>query len=104
MSGRGTIVGRTAAELAGQVAGGELHPRDVVAAHLERVERVNPLLNAFRVVRADAALAEADGVAARDDHGGDRRLLELAAQIEQLRPWSRHAPLPASIRFAQRGA
>jgi amidase len=40
---------------------------DVVAEHLARIERLDGRVGAFRVVRAEAALAEADEVASRPD-------------------------------------
>ena len=41
------------------VAAGEVAPRELVALYLERIDRAGAL-NAFRVVRAERALAEAD--------------------------------------------
>ncbi|OIJ67276.1 amidase [Streptomyces mangrovisoli] len=60
-------VGRTAAEIAAAVHDKRATPREVVAEHLERIERLDGRVGAFRVVRAEAALAEADEVAARAD-------------------------------------
>ena len=37
----------------------EISPVELVEAHLRRIERLNPILNAFVDVRADAAIAEA---------------------------------------------
>jgi amidase len=59
--------GRSAAEIAAAVREKKATPRDVVADHLARIERLDERVGAFRVVRAEAALAEADEVAARDD-------------------------------------
>ena len=42
-----------------RIASGELTAFDVVRAHLDRITRLNPALNAFVDVRADAALSEA---------------------------------------------
>jgi len=39
---------------------GELSPREAVESYLERIERVNPHLNAYITVRAEEALAEAE--------------------------------------------
>jgi len=50
-----------AAEQARRVAAGEVSPREVVEATLARIERLEPRLNAFRVVLAERALAEAQG-------------------------------------------
>jgi amidase len=61
------IVGRTAMQLAASVRTGELHAGEVVGAHLEQIGRLDPVVNALRVVRTAAALAEADEVATRRD-------------------------------------
>ncbi|MEU7057318.1 amidase [Streptomyces sp. NPDC046197] len=58
-------VGRTAAEIAVAVREKRATPREVVAEHLARIERLDGRVGAFRSVRAEAALAEADEVAAR---------------------------------------
>ena len=60
-------VGRTAAEIAAAVREKRVTPREVVAEHLDRIERLDARVGAFRVVRAQAALAEADEVASRAD-------------------------------------
>jgi amidase len=60
-------IGKTAAQISDAVRTGQVTPRDVVAAHLERIARLDPRLSAFRRVRHDEALAEADEVAARPD-------------------------------------
>ncbi|MFF3736634.1 amidase [Streptomyces sp. NPDC002566] len=59
--------GRTAVEIAAAVREKRVTPREAVAAHLARIERLDGRIGAFRVVRAKAALAEADEVAARAD-------------------------------------
>ncbi|MEZ7002311.1 amidase [Streptomyces sp. AD55] len=59
--------GRTAAEIAAAVREKHATPREVVAAHLARIERLDGRIGAFRTVRAEAALAEADEVGARGD-------------------------------------
>src|SRR3954468_3341955 len=48
------------ARLAAAIRSRELSSREVVAAHLERIEAVNPEVNAPRVGRAEEALAAAD--------------------------------------------
>ncbi|WP_282701713.1 amidase family protein [Streptomyces sp. CC219B] len=60
-------VGRTAAEIAAAVREKRATPREVVAEHLDRIERLDGRIGAFRTVRAEAALAEADEVGARGD-------------------------------------
>ncbi|MFF8191027.1 amidase [Streptomyces bobili] len=67
-------VGRTAVEIAAAVREKRAEPRAVVAEHLARIARLDGRIGAFRVVRARAALAEADEVAVR----GDRDRLPLA--------------------------
>ncbi|RBY83023.1 amidase [Geodermatophilus sp. TF02-6] len=56
------IVGLPATELAARVRAGELTAVDVVRAHLAHLEEVEPRVGAFRVVRSEAALAEAAAV------------------------------------------
>ncbi|MGW9588711.1 amidase [Streptomyces chartreusis] len=60
-------VGRTATEIAAAVREKRATPREVVAEHLARIERLDGGIGAFRVVRAEAALAEADEVGSRGD-------------------------------------
>lgn len=48
------------AQLAERLRVGELSPREAVESYLERIERLNPLLNAYITVRAEEALAEAE--------------------------------------------
>jgi len=61
------------ADLAGQVREGKLSAREVVGHALERIESLNPVLNAFVAVDAEAALARAaridEAVAAGRDPG-----------------------------------
>ncbi|MEV0930837.1 amidase [Streptomyces phaeochromogenes] len=59
--------GRTAAEIAAAVREKRVTPREVVAEHLARIELLDARVGAFRTLRATAALAEADEVAARAD-------------------------------------
>ncbi|WP_222109151.1 amidase [Streptomyces cupreus] len=62
-----TWVGRTATEIAAAVREKRATPREVVAEHLDRIERLDGRIGAFRKVRKEAALAEADAVGARGD-------------------------------------
>ncbi|GGY07247.1 putative amidase AmiB2 [Streptomyces djakartensis] len=62
-----TWTGRTATEISAAVREKRVTPREVVAEHLARIERLDGRIGAFRTVRAEAALAEADEVAARGD-------------------------------------
>ncbi|MEV6290639.1 amidase family protein [Streptomyces sp. NPDC051896] len=63
----GDWAGRSAAEIAAAVREKRVTPREVAAEHLARIERLDGRIGAFRKVRAEAALAEADEVAARTD-------------------------------------
>ncbi|MES5817848.1 amidase family protein [Streptomyces sp. RG80] len=60
-------IGRTAAEIAAAVREKRATPREVVAEHLARIERLDGRVGAFRTVRTEAALAEADEVGGRGD-------------------------------------
>ncbi|MBG7704331.1 amidase [Streptomyces sp. MC1] len=62
--------GRSAAEIAAAVREKRVTPREVVAEHLARIERLDGRIGAFRKVRAEAALAEADELASRADLTG----------------------------------
>jgi amidase len=68
------VVGLPATELAARVRSGELSAVDVVRAHLEHIAAVDARIGAFRIVRTEAALAEAAAV----DAAPDRATLPLA--------------------------
>jgi fatty acid amide hydrolase 2 len=68
---------RSALELAAAIRSGEAGAREVVEAHIEAIERVNPRLNAVVVERFDAAREEADAADAR---------IRAAADGEELPP------------------
>jgi amidase len=70
----GSVVGLPATELAARVRSGELSAVEVVRAHLAHLDAVESRIGAFRVVRREAALAEAAAV----DAAPDRRSLPLA--------------------------
>ncbi len=57
----------TVGELAAHVRGGELRAREVVTESLERIEGMNPKLNAFVEIDADGALAAADEIEPGDE-------------------------------------
>lgn len=59
--------GRTATEIAAAVREKRATPHEVVADHLARIERLDARVGAFRVLRAEAALTEADELAGRAD-------------------------------------
>ena len=54
-------------DLAAHVRGGELRAREVVTASLERIEALEPTLNAFVEVDAERALAAADAIEPGDE-------------------------------------
>jgi amidase len=64
------------------VAAGEVSSRELVELYLERIERYDTQLNAFRVVFAERALLEADQADARHGAGGERPLLGVPIAIK----------------------
>lgn len=62
-------VGRPATEIAEGVRAGTWSAVDVVRAHLAHIAAVDGRIGAFRVVRTEAALAEAAAIDARPDRG-----------------------------------
>src|SRR3954470_8191367 len=71
-----------AAEQARAVRSGEVSARELVASTLERIARIDPQLNAYRVVLGERALAEADQADARHRAGDDRPLLGVPVAIK----------------------
>ncbi|MYU02677.1 amidase [Streptomyces sp. SID8366] len=61
----GNWAGRSAADIATAVRERRVTPREVVAEHLARIERYDGRIEAFRTVRARAALTEAEEVGSR---------------------------------------
>ncbi|MDQ6811960.1 MAG: amidase [Actinomycetota bacterium] len=57
----------SASELAEMVRSGEVSARELVQCSLERIEELNPALNAFVQVDSERALAAAEGVGAGDE-------------------------------------
>jgi amidase len=64
------------------VRSGEVTPAELVEASLQRIERIDPQLNAFRVVFAERARAEAEQAGARLKGGDDRPLLGVPVAIK----------------------
>lgn len=64
------------------VRAGEVSPTELVRLYLERIERLDPQLNAFRVVLAERALLEAEQAEARLKAGEDRPLLGVPVAIK----------------------
>ena len=73
---------RPATELAALVRDGELTAQELVTCSLERIEELNPQINAFIDVFAEEALAEAEAVKA----GDDRPLAGVPIAIKNNRP------------------
>ncbi|MGY1603243.1 amidase [Geodermatophilus sp. SYSU D00815] len=73
-AGAAQVVGLPATEIAARVRSGALSAVDVVRAHLDHIAAVDARVGAFRVVRAEAALAEASAV----DAAPERATLPLA--------------------------
>ena len=64
------------------IASGEVSSREVVDLYLERIARLNPRLNAFRIVFAESARAEADQADARRAAGQSRSLLGVPIAVK----------------------
>ncbi|MDQ3935423.1 MAG: amidase [Actinomycetota bacterium] len=64
-AGARPLTERSALELAAAIRAGEVSSRAVVDAHVERLERVNPRINAVVTERYEEARAEADAADAR---------------------------------------
>lgn len=72
----------SAAEQAEMVRSGRVSPSELVQSALERIERIDPLLNSFRVVLAERALAEAQQAEARLKGGDERPLLGVPVALK----------------------
>src|SRR5271155_2575596 len=64
------------------IAAGEVSSRELVDVYLERIERFNPALNAFRVVFEQRARMEADQADARRGAGDERPLLGVPIAVK----------------------
>ena len=64
------------------VRAGEVAPRELVELYLERIERIDPRLNAVRAVYPERALAEAEQAAGRRGAGDERPLLGVPLLIK----------------------
>jgi amidase len=71
-----------AAKQAEMVRGGEVSPTELVRMHLERIARLDPQLNVFRVVLAERALLEAEQAEARLKAGEERPLLGVPIALK----------------------
>jgi amidase len=70
------------ARQAGLIAAGEISSRELVDLYLERIARLDPLLNAFRVVFAERARMEAEQADARRGAGAERPLLGVPIAVK----------------------
>jgi amidase len=73
------------AGLAGQaqaVRVGDVSPTELVQLHLDRIERIEPRLNAFRVVRTERALAEAAELEKRGSSNGEAPLYGVPIAVK----------------------
>jgi amidase len=64
------------------IQAGDLSSRELVEACLQRIERLDPTLNAFRIVLAERALIEADQADGRRRGGDTRPLLGVPVAIK----------------------
>lgn len=71
-----------AARQAEMVRAGEASPSELVRLYLDRIKRLDPQLNSFRVVFAEKALLEADQAEARLKAGEERPLLGVPVAIK----------------------
>ncbi len=72
----------SASRQAKMVRSGEVSPTELVQATLDRIERLEPQLNAFRVVLGERALAEAKQAEARLGAGDERPLLGVPIALK----------------------
>lgn len=93
---------RTATELARMLRAKQVSATEVVQAHLDRIEAVNPLVNAVVTLTAEQALEqarEADRAAVRGEFTGPLHGLPCGAQGQ-----SSHEGHPDHLRFAVPGS
>ena len=70
------------AQQAELIRAGDVSSRELVELYLERIERLDPQLNSYRVVMAERALADADQADARRRSDGDRPLLGVPIALK----------------------
>jgi amidase len=64
------------------IRAGDVSSRELVEVYLERIQRLDPELNSYRVVMAERALADADQADARRRGDGDRPLLGVPIALK----------------------
>src|SRR3712207_5929173 len=64
------------------IRSGEVSSRELTEMYLERIARYDDVLNAYRIVFAERALAEVDRADARRRAGDDRPLLGVPIAIK----------------------
>jgi amidase len=64
------------------IRAGDVSSRELVELYLERIERLDPQLNAYRIVMAERALADADQADARHRTGDERPLLGVPIALK----------------------
>jgi amidase len=82
MADRTSLAFAGASRLAELLRAGETSPRELVDLFLDRIERLDPELNAFRKVLPERARLEADQATARLRAGDDRPLLGVPVAIK----------------------
>src|SRR6187455_991683 len=68
--------------LASQIRDGQVSSRELVELFLDRIGRLDPALNAFRIVMAERALADAGQADARRRGGDSRPLLGVPVAVK----------------------
>jgi amidase len=101
-----------AARQAEMVRNGDVSPTELVRMCLERIERLDPQLNAFRVVLGEKAMLEAEQAEARLKGGDERPLLgvpvaikdesEVAGEVKMLGTDAFDEPSPADSEMVRR--
>ncbi len=66
------------------IRAGEVSSRELVELYLERIERIDPELNAFRKVMAERALVDAQQADGRRGAGDDRPLLGVPIAVKDI--------------------